>query len=105
VPSTRRELCRRETCLAWSAAHLLLGLPLNYFMLPKAPTITASREGNGKPHIPLDRRMIVLGFAFVASWMVVAAMAVHLLGRSLRTHPSASPRLPHVRSVGRRLLT
>ena len=28
--------------------------------------------------IPLDRRMIVLGFAFAASWMVVAAMAVHL---------------------------
>jgi MFS family permease len=26
----------RETCLLWSAAHLLLGLPLNWFLLPKA---------------------------------------------------------------------
>src|SRR5579862_453916 len=24
----------RETCFAWAAAHLLIGLPLNYFMLP-----------------------------------------------------------------------
>jgi MFS family permease len=73
------ELGWRETCLAWSAAHLLLGLPLNYLLLPKAAHITAaSPEGNGKPRIPLDKRMIVLGFAFAASWMVVAAMAVHL---------------------------
>ena len=68
----------RETCLAWSAAHLLLGLPLNLLFLPKPPKVAASTETNGKPHIPLDRRMIVLGFAFAASWMVVAAMAVHL---------------------------
>ena len=29
------ELGWRETCLAWSAAHLVLGLPLNHFFLPK----------------------------------------------------------------------
>jgi len=68
----------RETCLAWSAAHLLLGLPLNLFLLPKAAKLAVAPEGNARPHIPLDRPMIVLGFAFAASWMVVAAMAVHL---------------------------
>ena len=72
------ELGWRETCLAWSAAHLVFGLPLNYFFLPKPSNIAVSVEVNGKPHVPIDRRMIVLGFAFAASWMVVAAMAVHL---------------------------
>ena len=72
------ELGWRETCLAWSAAHLLFGLPLNYFLLPNPSNIALSTETSGKPHVPIDRRMIVLGFAFAASWMVVAAMAVHL---------------------------
>jgi predicted MFS family arabinose efflux permease len=72
------ELGWRETCLAWSAAHLVLGLPLNFFLLPKPSNIVASAESDGKPDVHLDRRMIVLGLAFAASWMVVAAMAVHL---------------------------
>jgi predicted MFS family arabinose efflux permease len=72
------ELGWRETCLAWSAAHLVLGLPLNYFFLPKPPDIAAPTEDQAKPHVPIDRPMIVLGLAFAASWMVVAAMAVHL---------------------------
>ena len=72
------ELGWRETCLAWAAAHLLIGLPLNRFLLPKPDNIVVSPEVNTKPHIPLDRTMIVLGIAFASSWMVVAAMAVHL---------------------------
>ena len=67
----------RETCFAWAAAHIVLGLPLN-FLLPKAINLASSREENEKQHIPLDRPMIVLGLSFAASWMVVAAMAVHL---------------------------
>jgi MFS family permease len=67
----------RETCLAWAAAHILLGLPLN-LLLPKPPKVATPAEKDGKPHIPLDRPMLMLGFAFAASWMVVAAMAVHL---------------------------
>jgi predicted MFS family arabinose efflux permease len=72
------ELGWRETCLAWSAVNLLLGLPLNYFLLPKPTNVAAARQSDGKPHVPIDRTMIVLGLAFAASWMVVAAMAVHL---------------------------
>jgi len=67
----------RETCFAWAAAHIALGLPLN-LLLPKAVNLAALPEDSEKPRVPLDRPMIVLGLAFAASWMVVAAMAVHL---------------------------
>jgi predicted MFS family arabinose efflux permease len=72
------ELGWRDTCLAWSIAHLVLGLPLNFFLLPKPADVVTTVPGSKKPDVPLDRRMLVLGFAFAASWMVVAAMAVHL---------------------------
>lgn len=67
----------RETCFAWAAAHVVLGLPLN-LLLPKAVKLGVLPADSEKPHVPLDRAMIVLGLAFAASWMVVAAMAVHL---------------------------
>jgi hypothetical protein len=47
-------------------------------LLPKAGNFVASVGRAGKPRIPIDRRMLVLGFAFATSWMVVSAMAVHL---------------------------
>ena len=31
-----------------------------------------------KPHIPMDRRMLLIAFAFAAAWTVTGAMAVHL---------------------------
>jgi predicted MFS family arabinose efflux permease len=71
------ELGWRGTCLAWAAAHIILGVPLNLF-LPKASAPVAPTEDKEKPNLALDRRMIVLGFAFAASWMVVSAMGVHL---------------------------
>jgi hypothetical protein len=55
-----------------------LGLPLNYFLLPRPGNVAVAKEKEAKPHVPIDRPMIVLGLAFAASWMVVAAMAVHL---------------------------
>ena len=67
----------RETCFAWAAAHILIGLPLNLLMLPK---IAGAREAAAtaiKPHIPLDRTMILLAFVFAAAWTVTGAMAVH----------------------------
>jgi predicted MFS family arabinose efflux permease len=72
------ELGWRETCLAWAAAHIVFGLPLNLLFLPKPPSVAGAAEHNARPHIPLDRTMVVLGLSFAASWMVVAAMAVHL---------------------------
>jgi hypothetical protein len=68
----------RDTCLAWAAAHILLGLPLNYFMLPAVQGAKAQAATSIKPHIPIDRTMILLAFAFAAAWSVTGAMAAHL---------------------------
>jgi predicted MFS family arabinose efflux permease len=70
------ELGWRETCLAWAAMHIVVGLPLN-LLLPKTSRVATAGD-TAKPHISLDWPMIVLGLAFAASWAVVTAMAVHL---------------------------
>lgn len=65
----------RDTCLAWAAAHLLIGLPLNLLMLPKITSATAAVETAVKPHIPIDRTMVLLAIAFALVWIVTGAMA------------------------------
>jgi predicted MFS family arabinose efflux permease len=67
----------RETCFAWAAAHLVLGLPLN-LMLPRAERAAATQGPAVKPHIRIDRTMVLLSFAFAAAWTVTSAMAAHL---------------------------
>jgi MFS family permease len=68
----------RNTCFAWAAAHLLIGLPLNFFMLPKIAGAKATAANAVKPHIPIDRTMILLAFTFAAGWTVTGAMAAHM---------------------------
>ncbi|WOH47128.1 MFS transporter [Bradyrhizobium sp. sBnM-33] len=68
----------RNTCFAWAAAHILIGLPLNLLMLPAVKGAKAVVASAVKPHIPIDRTMIVLAFAFAAAWTVTGAMAAHL---------------------------
>ncbi|MDP1581907.1 MAG: MFS transporter [Bradyrhizobium sp.] len=68
----------RNTCFAWAAAHILIGLPLNFFMLPAVKGAKAAVAAAVKPHIPIDRTMILLAFAFAAAWSVTGAMAAHL---------------------------
>jgi MFS family permease len=46
----------RETCFAWAAAHLLIGLPLNFFLLPRTNSEPSDMQ-EGKPHIAMDRNM------------------------------------------------
>ncbi|MGB6394104.1 MAG: MFS transporter, partial [Bradyrhizobium sp.] len=67
----------RNTCFAWAAAHILVGLPINLFMLPAVKAAKAATEAPVKPHIPIDRSMILLAFAFAAAWSVTGAMAAH----------------------------
>jgi predicted MFS family arabinose efflux permease len=68
----------RNTCFAWAAAHILIGLPLNLLMLPAVKGAKAAMAAAVKPHIPIDRTMIVLAFVFAAAWTVTGAMAAHL---------------------------
>lgn len=67
----------RETCFAWAAANLLMGLPLNFFMLPAIRGAKQAAAIAEKPHLPLDRTMILLAFIFAAVWTVTGAMAAH----------------------------
>jgi MFS family permease len=67
----------RDTCLAWAAAHILIGLPLNILMLPSVPTAKTAAQADSKPHIPIDRTMVLLALAFALAWIVTSAMAAH----------------------------
>jgi MFS family permease len=68
----------RHTCFAWAAAHILIGLPINFFMLPAVKGARAAVAASTKPYIPIDRTMVLLAFAFAAAWSVTGAMAAHL---------------------------
>src|SRR5882724_9196425 len=68
----------RNTCFAWAAAHILIGLPLNLLMLPAVKGARAAVASAVKPHIPIDRTMVLLAFVFAAAWTVTGAMAAHL---------------------------
>jgi hypothetical protein len=68
----------RNTCFAWALAHIVIGLPVNFFMLPAVKGAKAAVAASVKPHIPIDRTMILLAFAFAAAWSVTGAMAAHL---------------------------
>jgi MFS family permease len=68
----------RGACLAWAALHLLIGLPMNRLLVPKAlrrqPEASHAAEASGD--VPWT--MIILASVFAASWFVSAAMASHL---------------------------
>jgi len=66
----------RDTCLVWAAIHLLVALPLNYWLLPRPSLAGAGRHEQDRP-VPIDRAMVLLAFAFAAAWVVTAGMAAH----------------------------
>src|SRR5258706_1129147 len=68
----------RNTCFAWALAHILIGLPLNLFMLPAVAGAKAAVAASTKTHIAIDRTMILLAFALSAAWSGNRAMAGHL---------------------------
>jgi MFS family permease len=67
----------RNTCFAWAAAHILIGLPINWLMLPAVAGAKTAIANAVKPHIPIDHTMVLLAFAFAAAWSVTGAMAAH----------------------------
>lgn len=67
----------RGACLIWAALHLLLGLPLNRLLVPKAlAPVTETVPGEAQAAVPWT--MVVLAGVFAASWFVATAMAAHL---------------------------
>ena len=67
----------RDTCYGWALAHIAIGLPLN-LSLPRTQPPEATESPIAKPHVPIDRTMVLLSFAFAAAWTVTSAMAAHL---------------------------
>lgn len=68
----------RNTCFAWAAAHIVIGLPLNLTFLPHVESAKATASAAIKPRILIDRTMILLAITFAAAWAVTGAMAAHL---------------------------
>lgn len=68
----------RATCIAWAIAHIAIALPLNLLILPRLRSAASKATATEKPHVPMDRAMWLLGFAFAAGWVVSTAMAAHL---------------------------
>src|SRR3954451_24295074 len=66
-----------KTCLGLAAAHILFWLPINFLLLPAVQAVKAAVAKAVKPHIPIDRPMVLLAFAFAAAWTVTGAMAAH----------------------------
>jgi MFS family permease len=69
----------RGACLAWAALHLLIGVPLNRLLVPKAALQVPEMAHAGAaapPGVPWT--MIVLAGVFGACWCVSTAMAAHL---------------------------
>src|SRR6266849_144309 len=69
----------RHTCLVWAALNLVLGLPLNRFMLP-LPGWSAHRPHAAAVAVGWKprREMLLIAFVFAAAWFVTGSMAAHL---------------------------
>ena len=68
----------RGACLAWAALHLLVGLPMNRFLVPNAPPPEPAPVAVQGKASAVSWTMIALGGIFACTWFVSAAMAAHL---------------------------
>jgi len=69
----------RAACAVWAGAHLLIGLPINLFAIPRVVRAESEQHGEAeRPVVVMDRNMLLLGFALAAGWFVSVAMASHL---------------------------
>ena len=69
----------RGACLAWAGLHIVLGLPLNRFLVPQAPppeksATVAEPDGPAPPRFAMP----LLAVVFATTWFVAGAMAAHL---------------------------
>jgi len=89
----------RGACFGWAALHLLVGLPLNRFLVPAATvaegevTPAAEHVSPGSEAATVPRyAMALLAFVFAATWFVSTGLAAHLprLLEGFGTTPAAA---------------
>jgi MFS family permease len=74
----------RMACIIWASAHILIGLPLNRFLVPlgtqSIPQATkeAANAAVGGSSRPLSHAMPLLSLVFAVTWFTSTAMAAHL---------------------------
>jgi MFS family permease len=68
----------RGACLVWAALNLLIGLPLNRLLIPRAPPPIRPTEVQRTAGSAPRWAMLLLSFVFAATWFVTGAMAAHL---------------------------
>lgn len=81
----------RVACYFWAAMHIVLGLPLNLFLIPRTKQQDTSDIIDGAPATKpspaptklarkdiVNAPMILLAIVFAASWFTATAMAAHL---------------------------
>jgi hypothetical protein len=68
----------RGACLAWAVLHLVIGLPMNRLLVPKAVPQLVDHGTQDQAPSGVPWTMIVLALVFGATWFVSTAMAAHL---------------------------
>lgn len=71
----------RGACLGWAALHVVLGLPLNRLLIPRAPPPerAAAESGTGGP-APRFADMALLAFVLATAGFSASALGAHLPG-------------------------
>ncbi len=71
----------RGACFGWASAHLLIGLPLNRLLVPRAPPpvkAAAATQGDARPPRLYD--MALIAFVLATAGFSAAALGAHLPG-------------------------
>lgn len=93
------EIGWRGTCAVWALMHVVVGLPLNLFLIPSGQfhaRVAREVRAKWKPLKP----MVLLAYIFAASWFVTGAMAAHLPALLERTGASARQAVAAAALVG-----
>jgi MFS family permease len=72
------ELGWRGACLTWAVLNLLVCLPLNRLLIPRAPLPERAAAPEGSATASPRGAMPILAFVFAATWFVTGAMAAHM---------------------------